>query len=95
MAALEEFKVTITFCFTPEHRGVTPHYTSPPQEPQEFADFCAWMVSRYAKGEPDAAPKRVTTVDLGINGHRRPCQTDAVEVEAVFNDPFAAPRHIR
>jgi beta-xylosidase len=46
--ALEEFEVTVTFCFTPEHRGVVPHYTSPPQDPGEFVDFCARMVRRYA-----------------------------------------------
>jgi beta-xylosidase len=48
MRALEEFEVTVTFCFTPEHRGVVPHYTSPPQDPGEFVDFCARMVRRYA-----------------------------------------------
>jgi beta-xylosidase len=50
MAALEDFDVTLTFCFTPEHRGVRPHHTSAPLEPQEFADFCATMVRRYAPG---------------------------------------------
>ncbi len=49
MAALEEFDVTLTFCFTPEHRGVRPHYTSPPQHIEEFAEFCARMTRRYAK----------------------------------------------
>ena len=34
---------------TPEHRGLKPHHTSPPQVPEEFADFCARMVRRYAK----------------------------------------------
>ncbi|WP_398466592.1 beta-xylosidase [Tardiphaga sp.] len=48
MEALAEFDVTITFCFTPEHRGIAPHHTSAPVEPQEFADFCAAMVERYA-----------------------------------------------
>jgi beta-xylosidase len=48
MRALEPFEVTVTFCFTPEHRGVKPHHTSPPREPAEFADFCARMVRRYA-----------------------------------------------
>jgi beta-xylosidase len=48
MAALEDFDVTVTFCFTPEHRGLQPHHTSPPIEAQEFADFCAAMVRRYA-----------------------------------------------
>jgi beta-xylosidase len=38
----------LTFCFTPEHRGIAPHHTSAPQVPQEFADFCAEMVMRYA-----------------------------------------------
>jgi beta-xylosidase len=47
MRALEEFDVTVTFCFTPEHRGLAPHHTSPPQEPEEFAEFCATMIRRY------------------------------------------------
>src|SRR3954453_21368528 len=41
MDALDEFEVTLTFCFTPEHRGIAPHYTSPPLVPGEFAEFCA------------------------------------------------------
>jgi hypothetical protein len=40
--------VTVTFCFTPEHEGIEPHHTSPPREPQRFADFCAQMIDRYA-----------------------------------------------
>jgi beta-xylosidase len=47
MAALEDFEVTVTFCFTPEHRGIQPHHTSAPQVPEEFAAFCARMVRRY------------------------------------------------
>lgn len=47
MKALEPFDVTVTFCFTPEHRGIAPHHTSPPKEPAEFAEFCARMVKRY------------------------------------------------
>jgi beta-xylosidase len=50
MAALEEFEVTLTFCFTPEHRGVQPHHTSPPLVAEEYADFCVRMVRRYAPG---------------------------------------------
>ncbi len=50
MAALEEFRVTVTFCFTPEDRGVWAHHTSPPRDPQEFAEFCAAMIRRYAPG---------------------------------------------
>jgi beta-xylosidase len=48
MAALEDFEVTVTFCFTPEHRGIEPHHTSPPQAAEEFAEFCGAMVRRYA-----------------------------------------------
>ncbi|HEY5959020.1 MAG TPA: beta-xylosidase [Polyangiaceae bacterium] len=48
MRALEEFQVTLTYCFTPPSRGVREHYASPPLEPQEFADFCAAMTNRYA-----------------------------------------------
>jgi beta-xylosidase len=48
MCALDEFEVTATFCFTPEHLGVKPHHTSPPRDVQQFADFCAAMTRRYA-----------------------------------------------
>ncbi|HEY1217250.1 MAG TPA: beta-xylosidase [Bryobacteraceae bacterium] len=48
MRALEPFNVTLTFCFTPERAGVRPHHTSPPQHPEEYAEFCAKMVRRYA-----------------------------------------------
>ena len=48
MEALAEFDVTVTFCFTPEHRGIAPHHTSPPLVPEEFAAFCGEMVRRYA-----------------------------------------------
>jgi beta-xylosidase len=48
MAALEPFELTLTFCFTPESAGVRPHYTSPPREVEQFADFCGQMVKRYA-----------------------------------------------
>jgi beta-xylosidase len=48
MEALRDFQVTATFCFTPEHRGIAPHHTSPPQVKEEFAEFCASMVRRYA-----------------------------------------------
>jgi beta-xylosidase len=48
MRALEPFRVTVTFCFTPEHRGTWAHHTAPPLEPEEFAEFCAAMLRRYA-----------------------------------------------
>jgi beta-xylosidase len=47
MEALRDFEVTVTFCFTPEHRGIAPHHTSPPQVKEEFAEFCGAMVRRY------------------------------------------------
>ncbi len=49
MKALESFEVTLTYCFTPPSRGVHPHYTAPPQEIAEFADFCAQMTRRYVR----------------------------------------------
>jgi beta-xylosidase len=62
MEALEEFEVTVTFCFTPEHRGIEPHHTSPPQQIEEFAAFCARMVRRYA--QPLQQPSRAGSSDL-------------------------------
>ena len=53
MEALVDFDVTVTFCFTPEHRGIAPHHTSAPQVKEEFAEFCAAMIRRYA---PHSAP---------------------------------------
>lgn len=47
MTALEDFDLTITFCFTPEEKGIEPHHTSPPRNIEEFADFCARMLRRY------------------------------------------------
>jgi beta-xylosidase len=49
MAALEEFEVTVTYCFTPESLGVRPHHTSPPRNVSDYADFCARMTRRYAR----------------------------------------------
>jgi beta-xylosidase len=48
MKALEPFSTTVTFCFTPEDKGIEPHHTSPPKHPAEYADFCAQMIRRYA-----------------------------------------------
>jgi beta-xylosidase len=55
MAALADFDVTVTFCFTPEHRGLAPHHSSAPVDPAEFAAFCAAMVRRYAPGQVERA----------------------------------------
>ena len=48
MKALEDFDVTVTFCFTPEESGIEPNHTSPPRHPEQYAEFCAAMVRRYA-----------------------------------------------
>ena len=48
MRALEGFDVTLTFCFTPESCGIAPHHTSAPKEPEQYAEFCARMLRRYA-----------------------------------------------
>jgi beta-xylosidase len=48
MKALEPFDVTLTYCFTPESKGIRPHHTSPPQDVNEFAEFCERMTRRYA-----------------------------------------------
>ena len=57
MEALGDFDITVTFCFTPEHRGIAPHHTSPPVAPEEFAEFCASMIRRYA-GHALSEPSR-------------------------------------
>ncbi|CAA9539787.1 MAG: Xylan 1,4-beta-xylosidase [uncultured Sphingomonadaceae bacterium] len=51
MEALSDFETTVTFCFTPEHLGIAPHHTSAPREPEQFAEFCASMIERYAPAE--------------------------------------------
>jgi beta-xylosidase len=48
MNALAGFDTTLTLCFTPEHLGLAPHYTSPPKDPRDFAEFAVWAVNRYA-----------------------------------------------
>jgi beta-xylosidase len=47
MTALEPFDVTLTFCFTPESKGIVPHHTSAPRHIEEYAEFCGQMVKRY------------------------------------------------
>lgn len=48
MQALDEFNTTITLGYTPEHLGMERHYASPPRDPNDFADFAAWVTARYA-----------------------------------------------
>jgi beta-xylosidase len=50
MKALEPFRTALTLCFTPAHLGLEEHHTSPPVDNQQFADFAAWAVERYAPG---------------------------------------------
>jgi beta-xylosidase len=71
MQALQDFDVTVTFCFTPEHRGVQPHHTSPPQDAAEFAEFCARMVRRYADSRLSAA----TASGIAEAGRRVPASS--------------------
>jgi beta-xylosidase len=56
MQAIEEFTTTLTLCFTPEHLGKVPHYTSPPQRNQDFAEFVNNMVLRYAPQQTRILP---------------------------------------
>jgi len=58
MQAIEEFSTTLTLCFTPEHLGMVPHYSSPPKNCEDFTDFAARMVARYAPRQSNrpAAP---------------------------------------
>jgi beta-xylosidase len=62
MRSLEEFQVTVTFCFTPESRGINPHHTSPPRQIEEYADFCAAMIRRYAPGATLNGQSRIARV---------------------------------
>ena len=64
MQALEEFHLTVTFCFTPEHRGLEPHHTSPPKCIEEYAEFCARMVARYGPRFRVPAPEPRRTPEL-------------------------------
>jgi beta-xylosidase len=65
MEAIADFDVTVTFCFTPEHLGIAPHHTSPARDPQAFADFCAWMIDRYAPAGIGVAPAAPVAVPGG------------------------------
>jgi len=47
MQALDDFDVTVAYCFTPGSRGVRDRDMSPPQVVEEFAEFCAEMTKRY------------------------------------------------
>jgi beta-xylosidase len=55
MRALEPFTTTLTLCFTPEHMGQAPHYTSPPKRAEDFVEFAVWSVRKYAKARKSDA----------------------------------------
>ena len=64
MDALADFDLAVTFCFTPEHRGIAPHHTSAPQVKEEFAEFCAAMIRRYAPHSSGAPKARLLETAL-------------------------------
>jgi len=72
MMALDDFDLTITFCFTPEHRGIHPHHTSAPQVAQEYAEFCARMVRRYAGSGTGGTPGSPGTSTTGALAAQEP-----------------------
>ena len=71
MQALDEFDVTVTYCFTPEHRGIAPHHTSAPQAIEEYAEFCARMTRRYAPGAAGARTSEASSAVLSMPGSGR------------------------
>jgi len=74
MEALDDFDVAVTFCFTPEHRGLAPHHTSAPVVPEEFAEFCAEMIDRYAPSAQDTlaqSPPPHRTMELTRDEEKR------------------------
>ena len=66
MEALEPFNVALTLCFTPAHLGLEEHHTSPPRDNQQFVDFAAWAVERYAArpATTNAIPREERTVAI-------------------------------
>jgi beta-xylosidase len=55
MEALAGFELTVTFCFTPEHLGISPHHTSAPRRNHDFTEFCCEMLERYSEHLPKRA----------------------------------------
>ena len=67
MQALEPFRTTLTLCFTPEHMGVAPHYTSPPKRAEDFAEFAVWAVRKYAAAKANAKANNDNRVLIGAS----------------------------
>jgi beta-xylosidase len=75
MDALAEFDVTVTLCFTPPSRGRRACHTSPPVDPDEFADFAEQVVRRYVWQEgrrpaPPAPAERASAELAALAGER-------------------------
>jgi beta-xylosidase len=65
MQALDRFDTTLTLCFTPEHMGMMPHYTSPPKQASDFAEFAAWAVRKYAPANKWIPAQKTNQVLIG------------------------------
>ena len=65
MQTLEPFTTTLTLCFTPEHMGLEPHYTSPPQRVDDFIEFAVWSVRKYASARRNVSAKKSNAVLIG------------------------------
>ena len=63
MAALDEFDVTLTLCFTPPSIGIRECHTSPPIDVTEFGKFAVEVIRRYVLERPNRA--------LPENGYRK------------------------
>jgi beta-xylosidase len=65
MRAMQPFTTTLTLCFTPEHLGSAPHYTSPPRRPEDFVEFALWAARKYAPAakRDKARPEMVMGVE--------------------------------
>jgi beta-xylosidase len=72
MEALADFEVTVTFCFTPQHLGLAAHHTSPAKDPQGFADFCAWMIDRYAPAQAGSRSLEPPQVPANLDVQAQP-----------------------
>ena len=78
LARISETPDALTrICFTPEHRGIAPHHTSPPQQPEEFAEFCARMVRRYAPASGYASNRACTVMPFAETGTAAPSRAVA------------------
>ncbi|HZS28814.1 MAG TPA: beta-xylosidase [Candidatus Angelobacter sp.] len=65
METLEPFTTTLTLCFTPEHMGIAPHYTSPPKRVDDFTEFAVWSIRKYAAAKQPAAAKKNSPALIG------------------------------